>query len=84
MSKLLKMTKSSNEGVQDLLRYFLESKKVKAVFTLRKLNETGSIAYSLIANPNELKNAVPLYPFIPENAGQLLSIYTVRYLIPRQ
>jgi len=77
MSKLLKMTKSSDEGVQDLLRYLLENDKVKAVFTLRKLNETGAVAYSLIADPNELKDTIPLYPFMPGNAGQLLSLYTL-------
>jgi formate dehydrogenase subunit beta len=71
------MTKSLNEGLQDLLRYLLESKKLKAVFALRKLNDTGAVAYSLIADPNELRNAVPLYPFMPANAGQLLSIYTL-------
>ena len=76
MSKLLKIPKSTDEGVQDLLRYLLETNKVKAVFTLRKLNENGAVAYSLITDPNELKDILPLYPFMPGNAGKLLSHYT--------
>jgi formate dehydrogenase subunit beta len=71
------MTKSINEGVQDLLRYLLVSKKVKAVFALRTINDSGAVAYSLIADPKELKDAVPLHPFMPANAGQLLSFYTL-------
>jgi formate dehydrogenase subunit beta len=76
MPKALKLDKSAEEGVRELLRFLLENGKVKGVFTLSKLNEKGAVAYSLIANPETLDNAVPLFPLMPTNAGKMLSLPT--------
>ena len=54
MSKLLKLDKNTDEGVRYLLNDLLETGKVSAVFSLRKLNENGAVSYSLIADPGEL------------------------------
>ena len=77
MSKLLKLDKNTDEGVRYLLNDLLETGKVSAVFSLRKLNENGAVSYSLIADPGELDNALPLYPLMPGNAGNLLSQFTL-------
>lgn len=69
------------EGVEEGLRLFLESllkdKKVSGVFTLRKTNEEGAAAYTLITDPELMRQAVPLYPLMPVNAGKALSSYTL-------
>lgn len=76
--KVLKINKSTEQGVQDLLKFLLESGKVKGVLTLRKISENGGIAYSLVTNPDMLKDALPLFPFMPTNAGKLLSHLTLK------
>ena len=78
MSKALKINKGIEEGITDLLESLLQSEKIKGVFTLKKMNEDGAVAYSLISSPEELKKAVPLYPFMPVNAGSVLSSFTLR------
>ena len=40
--------------LNDLLKYLLESKKVSAVFSLRKVNKKGSVDYGLISDVNKL------------------------------
>ena len=77
MARELKIDKPLEEGVQYLLRSLLETGKVKAVFTLKKVNENGAVAYSLITNPDEIKDTLPFYPLMPANAGQLLSNFTL-------
>jgi len=78
MTKALKINKNSEQGIQDLLTFLLESGKVKGVFTLKKISKDGAVAYSLITKPDELKDAVPLFPLMPANAGKLLSRFTLR------
>jgi formate dehydrogenase subunit beta len=78
MSKALKINKGVEEGISALLESLLNNEKIKGVFTLRKMNEDGAVAYSLIANVDELKNAVPFYPFMPVNAGKALSDFTLQ------
>jgi len=77
MPKVLKIDKSADEGLHDLLRFLLENGRIKGVLTLRKLNEkTGAMAYSLITDPQMLQEAQPLFPVMPHNAGQVLSSLT--------
>jgi formate dehydrogenase subunit beta len=77
MTKVLKINKGITEGIKEFLRYLLEEKKVRAVFTLRRENPTGAVNYSLISDPKKLEDAVPLYPVMPNNAGKLLSHLTL-------
>jgi formate dehydrogenase subunit beta len=78
MTKALKLNKSAEEGILEFLRYLLESGKVKGVFTLKRISKNSAIAYSLITNPDELKDAVPFYPLMPVNAGKLMSRFTLK------
>ena len=78
MTKALKINKSTEQGILELLKFLLEKGKVKGIFTLKKINKDGSVAYSLIAKPDELKYAVPFYPLMPVNAGKLLSRFSLK------
>jgi formate dehydrogenase subunit beta len=77
MSEALKINKGIEEAVQDLLESLFKAEKIKGVFTLRKMNDNGGVAYSLISSVEELQNACPLYPFMPVNAGTVLSDFTI-------
>lgn len=78
MTKTLKINKGTDQGVLEFLKFLLEKDKVKGVFTLKKIDEDGAIAYSLIADPKDLEDAVPFYPLMPVNAGKLLSRFTLK------
>ena len=77
MTKVLKINKNAEKGVLELLRFLLQNGKVNGVFTLKKINKDGAVAYSLITNPDEISDAVPFYPLMPVNAGKLLSRFTL-------
>ncbi len=78
MSKVLKINKSAEDGVRELLKFLLESGKVKEVFTLKKINSNNVVSYSLITRAEMIKDAVPLFPLMPANAGKLLSSLTLK------
>jgi len=78
MTKALKLNKDTEKGILEFLKSLLEKDKVKAVFTLKKINKKGDVAYSLITNSAELDDAVPFYPLMPVNAGKLLSRFTLK------
>ena len=78
MTKALIINKSTEEGLKDFLGDLLENGKVSGVFSLKKITDDKAIAYSLITDPEELKDAVPFYPLMPVNAGKLLSRFTLQ------
>ncbi|MCK4257211.1 Coenzyme F420 hydrogenase/dehydrogenase, beta subunit C-terminal domain [candidate division WOR-3 bacterium] len=78
MSSVLKLSRSAEEGLRELLKFLLEKERVKAVFTLRKINKNGTVSYSIITDANMLKDALPLFPLMPQNAGKLLSRLTLK------
>jgi formate dehydrogenase subunit beta len=77
MTNALKLTKNSEQGVREFVKFLLEKGKIKGVFTLKKINKNGAVAYSLITKSDELNDAVPFYPLMPTNAGKLLSRFTL-------
>lgn len=78
MSKVLRINKSVDEGMKALLEFLLKKNKVKGIITLKKINANQGICYSLIIRPEELKDALPLFPLMPANGGKLLSRFTIR------
>ena len=77
MAKAIKIKKNIEEGLFDFLKSLLEKEKINGVFTLKKMDDNGAVSYSLITSPDEFKNAVPLSPFMPVNAGKALSSFTL-------
>ncbi len=78
MPKVIKINKSVEESIRELLKFLLESKKVKGVFTLAKINNNNVIDYSLITDPDMIKDAFSFFPLMPANAGKLLSRLTLK------
>ena len=77
MPKLLRQNKGAVEGVRELLSSLLESGKISGVFTLMHVGKDGGPTYSLITNPDTLKEAVPLFPLMPASAAKVLSRLTL-------
>ncbi len=80
-SERLQIDQGAEETVRELLRSLLESGKVNAVLALGRTGgaEKG-VAYSLFRDPDAFGpdgDAVPLLPFMPANAGGLLSRLTL-------
>ena len=77
MPKVLKLDKGAEDGLRDVLTMLLETGKVAGVFTLARIGQEGEVAFSLITDPELLKDAVPLFPLMPVNAGKVLSQMTL-------
>ncbi|MFW6118402.1 MAG: Coenzyme F420 hydrogenase/dehydrogenase, beta subunit C-terminal domain [Chloroflexota bacterium] len=77
MPKVLELSKGIEDSVLGLLKFLLESGKVSGVITLTKMSESNTVAYSLITSPDLLRNASPLFPLMPVNAGKMLSRITL-------
>ncbi len=82
MPEGLKINKGAEEAVRELLRSLLESGRVNGVLALgRTGGSNGGVAYSLFTDPDAFRvdgTALPLLPFMPANAGGLLSRLTLR------
>jgi len=78
MPQLLKISKSVDEGTKAFLEFLLKEKKVCGVITLRKIHGDQGIGYSLITRPDDLEEALPLFPLMPANGGKILSRLTLR------
>jgi formate dehydrogenase subunit beta len=78
MSKALRINGRAEEGLKELLKFLLESGKVKGVLTLTKTDANGMVGSSLLASPEQLDRALPLFPLMPANTGQLLSLLTLK------
>jgi len=77
VAKVLELRKSADEGVRALLRFLLESGKVSSILTLTKISKAKDVAYSIITNPEKVKDTLPLYPFMPSNLGKILARLTL-------
>ncbi len=78
MNKVLKINKSAEQGLIDVLKFLLKNKKVDGIFTLRRINQNGSVDYALITDVEMLSDAVPFYPLMPTNAGKIVSHFTLK------
>ena len=78
MPKVLKISKSAEESLKELLKFLLENDKIKGVLTLRKIGEGGVVAYSLITNLDELHSTMPLFPLMLVNSAKQLSRLTLK------
>ena len=56
MTKALKINKSTEEGLLEFIKFLLENKKIKGFFSLKKIDEKGIVAYSLITDLKDLKD----------------------------
>jgi formate dehydrogenase subunit beta len=78
MAKAISMTADgADAAARDLLKSLLASGKVQAVMTLVEAGPAGEVNYQLVADEAVLDRATPLYPFMPANAGGVLSRLTL-------
>ncbi len=77
MDQVLTIDKSTEAGLIELLKFLLQNDKVSGVFTLRKTKKQGKFDYALITDPTLLKDAIPLHPLMPVNAGKILSNFSL-------
>ena len=75
MPNVLRLNKGVEEGVRELLRFLLESEKVKGVFALAPTDDNGGAAYSLITNLDTLEKTSPLFPLMPANRERTWSLF---------
>lgn len=82
MPEGLKINKGAEETTRELLQSLLESGKVSGVLALGRTGDAnGGVAYSLFTDPDAFGAdgvALPLLPFMPSNAGGLLSRLTLK------
>ena len=82
MPEGLKIDKGAEQTMRELLRALLKSGRVSAVLSLgRTGGPNGGVAYSLFTDPEAFGPdgaAMPLMPFMPANAGGLLSRMTLK------
>ena len=72
MSSILIDTSASRK-VKELLKFLLESGKIDAALTMRKIPESNSYDLALITDASNIDEAVPIIPVMTVNAGQVLS-----------
>jgi formate dehydrogenase subunit beta len=78
MTKALRIDKSAEDGLKELLRFLLDNGKLKGVLSLRKTGEDGAVSYSLITDSSGIESAVPLFPVMPVNSAKQLSLLTLK------
>jgi formate dehydrogenase subunit beta len=76
MSKLLTIEKNRDTVVKELLKHLIEKEVVSGVFTLIKINDSGSHDYAFTTKIENLDAIDSFYPIMPLQGGQVLSSFT--------
>jgi formate dehydrogenase subunit beta len=74
--KALEIDKPPDSALKDVVTFLFEKKGFGGVFALAKKN-TGEYAYTLITDKDKIDCIVPSFPFMPANAGKLISRMTM-------
>ncbi len=64
---------SSAKGLQNFFKRLLETKEIDALFMPVRLKESNSIMPSLLTDPTQIEDAVPLSPAFPINSARMVS-----------
>ncbi|WP_300461546.1 4Fe-4S dicluster domain-containing protein [Desulfobacula sp.] len=73
MTKIEREDNSSAKGLQQFFKQLLEMQEIDALFLPVRLNASTSIMPSLVTDPAQLENAVPLSPSFPLNSARMVS-----------
>ena len=79
MAVVSELPKSAGEFLSSLLSKGL----VRGVMALRRLPDSGRVAYSLVTRPAEALQCDPLFPSMPANGGKAVSRLTLRGAVDR-
>jgi formate dehydrogenase subunit beta len=73
MTKIEREDNSSAKGLQQFFKRLLEIQEIDALFLPVRLNASTSIMPSLVTDPAQLEDAVPLSPAFPINSARMVS-----------
>lgn len=74
--RAFEIKRAPDHALKDIVTYLIEQKGFKGAFALTK-KTTGEYAYALITDKNKIDAIVPSFPFMPANAGKLISRLTM-------
>jgi len=73
MIKIEQEDNSQTKGLQQFFKRLLEAEEIDALFLPVRLKDSFSIMPSLVTEPAQIENAVPLSPAFPINSGRMVS-----------
>ncbi|MCD4719296.1 MAG: 4Fe-4S dicluster domain-containing protein [Desulfobacula sp.] len=73
MIKIEQEDNSLTKGLQQFFKKLLETQEIDALFLPVRLKDSFSIMPSLVTDPAQIENAVPLSPAFPLNSGRMVS-----------
>ncbi|WP_457552770.1 4Fe-4S dicluster domain-containing protein [Desulfobacula sp.] len=73
MIKIEREENSPAKGLQQFFKQLLEMKEIDALFLPVRLKESSSIMPSLVTDPAQIEDAVPLSPAFPINSARMVS-----------
>jgi len=73
MIKIEQEDNSLTKGLQQFFKRLLEAEEIDALFLPVRLKDSFSIMPSLVTEPAQIENAVPLSPAFPINSGRMVS-----------
>lgn len=77
MTSAISIENGPDEALRGIMVKLIETGTITGAIALTR-SEGGSVAYTLITDTSKVKNAVPLYPLMPSNLGQVLGRITKR------
>ncbi|WP_299978646.1 4Fe-4S dicluster domain-containing protein [Desulfobacula sp.] len=73
MIKIEQEDNSLTKGLHQFFKRLLEMQEIDALFLPVRLKDSSSIMPSLVTDPAQIENAVPLSPAFPLNSGRMVS-----------
>ncbi len=66
------------KGLKSFFKRLLETREIDALFLPVRLKDSTSIMPSLVSNPDQLENAIPLSPAFPLNSARMVSRFSYK------
>ncbi|MCP4718812.1 MAG: formate dehydrogenase, partial [Desulfobacteraceae bacterium] len=73
MIKIEREDNSLTKGLQQFFKQLLETRGIDALFSPVRLKDSTSIMPSLVTDPAQIENAIPLSPAFPMNSARMVS-----------
>ena len=73
MIKIDREDNSLTKGLQQFFKQLLETEEIDALFLPVRLKDSFSIMPSLVTDPAQVEDAIPLSPAFPVNSGRMVS-----------
>jgi len=77
MTTSLRIPQGAHDAALTLLRHWMKEGRIRGVFSLRRLGDSGAVNYELVTDAERIDELKPFHPQMPANAGRLLSKTTL-------